>query len=227
MNTHDRIGRPSRALRPGLALALGALAAVACGEQDATTVTGAGPTPAFDVVTDRSAFDIARARTEAGLDLTPSGAEVVRLEFGAELDGLPTRATVDVVASWEQAGGIQSQPFVVSIPAGCFMSNRDGLHVEDFRACGVTAALGEELSSLIEFDARLVANGDGTARFELEALVVPPEPVFPPEPVASALLGTLGGAVVELMIGAESAGAPPLGIETVSFNPQPEPPPSG
>lgn len=57
----------------------------------------------------------------------------------------------------------------------------------------------------------------GTARFDLMALLVPPEPILP------VLLGTLGGAVIdELSISSESARALPLGIEAVSgISPQP------
>lgn len=214
MRTRERTGFPSRALRPGLALALGAAAVVACGEHDATTVTGAGPGPATDVHTNQNGFEIAEARTTAEIELTSSRTDVVKLGFEAELDELATRTAADVVATWEQAGQADPTPFVVTIPEECWVPNA-GFHVEDFRDCGVTVMLGEEVCVLMEFEARLVANSDGTARFELIALFVPEEPVVPSEPIAAALLGTVGGAVVEVMIGAEMASAPPREIETV------------
>lgn len=217
MNVNHPTGRTSRALRPGVVLLLAAAVAVACESEEATTGPGTVPAPSSDVVTTEAGFGVAGARTEAEIGLTRSGAEAVQVEFEAMLEEVPELAGADVVATWEQAGGISPQPFVVSIPAGCLMSNAVGLHVEDFRTCGVTAALGEERVSLMEFDARLVADRDGTGRLELEALMG-----ISPTPFAPQLLGTLGGGVVELAIGAESAGVPPLGIETVSgIDPQP------
>lgn len=204
---------------PGSALAVMlAWGAGAC--TDADTPAFPPPTVSSDAATgvasDQNAFRIAEARTEAGIGVMSSGARAVELEFGAVLNEAFTRTPEDVVATWEQAGGIDPEPFMVTIPAGCWTSNQVGLHAGDARTCGARVALGEDAMSLMRFEARLVVDGEGAARFEMTALLVPPEPALP------VLLGRLGGAVVELAIGSGSAAALPLGIETVSgIDPQP------
>lgn len=209
MNAHPRTRFRTRA-RPALALLLGAVVAAGCEDDDAVTSPEAPPGPRA-VITDGSSFEITGATTEAEHGLTAAGAEAVRVELAADLDCDPGAAGQDAVTTWEQAGGVTPEPFVFAIPAECQVPNRAGFHVEDFRACGVSATYGEERLTLLEFDARFTPMTDGSARWDLEAVVVPPGPIVPAE-----LLGALGGAVLELSFGGASAGAPPLGAETVS-----------
>jgi len=178
--------------------------------QSAAIVSVAGLLAVFGQVPAASAFDVSRVKTEVEVVDPSPAAPVLRLELAAELDRLPAVARADVVATWEQAGGVEPNPLVVSIPAECLAPNRSGFHVESFRACGVSMSLGGRLVPLMDFAARLITRSDGTALFDLGALFG-----GTPDDSAPALLGVLGGAVVELAIGAESSSAPPLSAETV------------
>ncbi|HSM05628.1 MAG TPA: hypothetical protein VK858_13520 [Longimicrobiales bacterium] len=190
-------------------VAVAALAA--CGTDDRPTGP-ADPDAGFGLVSDRAQLALASARTDARADVDGEHG-VVQMRLRAELGSVPDLAGQDVIATWEQAGGIEPQPFVVAMPAGCFARNERGYRVRDFEACGVRATLGGEAVPLLEFDA---------------AMGIEPQPFTPvlriraamgiePQPFAAApLLGTLAGSDFELAVGASRAGLPTQGIESVS-----------
>ena len=147
----------------------------------------------------------------------------VAVEVGSRFevtpDRLPSLLESDLVATWQRAGGIDPTPFRVLIPAGCFVTERERLHVRG-TSCGVQVSLEGRLLEVETF----------------AAVAVPPEPVMPGDPLrlrirlaivgdasrASELLSTLGGAEVSLTIGRESADALPKRINAVSgINPTP------
>jgi hypothetical protein len=210
----------TRILPAAAIVAAGALAAAGSGPS-ASTATGSG-------------FQISRAKTDARIQASASGADLVQLALLAELvtrGGLDV--TDDMVVTWQEVGGVEPEPFRVLIPAGCFMNRRGhGFFVEDFRTCGVelsisSAPRGLLLLEIVDFRARLVRSDDRTWRFNIVASFVPPDPVIPPDPIvpitpARAFLGLVGGAALQFAIGTESAAAPPLRMETVSgVEPQP------
>lgn len=212
------MNRRTRTIPCAAFAAMLAWGAGACSDADtpASPQQTAWSEAATAVVYDEGAFEIAEALTDARTGVMRSGDRAVALEFRAELNEVFTREAADVVATWERAGGIQPEPFMVTIPEGCWMPGQVGFQVEDVRSCGARVTLGGDAVSVMRFEARLVADGGGAARFDLTALLFPPEPILP------VLLGTLGGAVVELAIGSGRAGALPLGVETVSgVDPQP------
>jgi len=178
--------------------------------QNTAMVLAAGLLAAFGQVAAVGGFEISRAKTEAAIVDPAAAGPVLQMELTAELVRIPALARADVVATWEQAGGVEPTPFLVAIPAECWVPNRAGFHVEDFRACGVSVELDRRLVPLMDFEARLLTRGDGTALFDLGALFS-----TTPDDGAPEVLGALGGAVVELAIGAESSAAPPLSVETV------------
>jgi hypothetical protein len=181
-----------------------------------------------------SGFEIPRTKTEAVIQTSTSGDEIVQLTFVAELvnEGGPD-VSDDVVVTWQEVGGIEPTPFRILIPAGCFRDRRGrGFYVDDFRACGVelsvaSSARGLALLEIVDFQARLLHRDDGASRFDIVTSVIPPDPVVPPDPIVPpspgrAFLGIVGGAAVEIAIGSESSAAAPLRIETVSgVEPQP------
>lgn len=130
-----------------------------------------------------------------------------------ELEREPLLSRDDVIVSWQRAGGVSPQPFRIAIPAGCFVEQGGVFRVRG-TGCGVTVTLDGSRISVADFAAR----------------VVPPEPIFPPEPIrlrirlevplSSAdtleLLGTLGGATVVVDVGAERGTAPPKRIDSLS-----------
>ena len=134
-----------------------------------------------------------------------------RFEFMTER--LPDLQESNIVATWQRAGGVQPTPFRILIPAGCFVSQRDRLHV-DGTSCGVQISLDGEMLEVDGFFAR----------------AYPPEPVNPGDPLrlgirlsleadaarSGSLLSTLGGAEVSIVIGRESAVATPKNIDAVS-----------
>jgi len=165
-------------------------------------------------------FEVLRSITEARI-LPPSpNTPVIQLDFRARLSrDIANPAGADVVVTWQKFGGIQPQPFIISIPVGCFVANR-GLHVEDFRTCGVrmTVDLGRGPIALLisEFDASFLRRRDGTVRFVMKVGVQPPDDTAP------AILGALGGAAVEIVIGEGAGISLPGAIETVGgVAPQP------
>lgn len=181
-----------------------------------------------------SAFEIARAKTQARVDTSASGAEIVRLTFVAELVNERSPAVPDdVVVGWQEVGGIEPTPFRILIPAGCFMDRRGrGFYVSDFSFCGVQMSVGSSargfaLLEIVDFQARIVRDSDGTSRFDIVTRFVPPDPIIPPDPIVPpdpvrAFLGIVGGAAVEIAIGSESSAVAPLRTETVS-GVEPEP----
>ncbi|MEW5977727.1 MAG: hypothetical protein AB1898_18190 [Acidobacteriota bacterium] len=163
-------------------------------------------------------FDIRRAKTEAEIGLDTAGAQAVQLHFRAELtnNSFPDLARQRVVVGWQNAGGIDPQPFRVLIPAGCFVPNA-GFHVEDFRGCGVQMMFGRTVVNITEFEARFVVRTDGNARFALEATFGAVSGIDP-----TPFLGPLGGSATQIVIGSESSAVPPSRAETVSgIDPQP------
>ena len=159
-------------------------------------------------------FEVDRTRTNA--EIVPPGPiePVIQLNFRAWLFNAGFVGLDDIVITWERVGGVEPQPFQVLIPAGCFVRNR-GFHVEDFQDCGVRMTFGDGILPILEFASRLVQRTDGSARFAVRASFVGRDQ-------AHAILGTLGGAVVEIDISSEARKSPPLRIETVS-GVEPEP----
>lgn len=94
--------------------------------QSATIVLVAALLVAFGPVPVASAFDISRATTETEVVDPAAEDPVLQMELEAELDRIPALARADVVATWEQAGGVSPVPFVVTTPAECFVPNRTG-----------------------------------------------------------------------------------------------------
>jgi len=180
-------------------------------------IRAAGLLAAFVLVTAASGLEIRRSRTEASIVQRPTGAQFIRVNFTAELtnNAIPNVTREKVEAGWQQVGGIEPQPFRILIPAACFVANR-GFHVENFRCCGVQIVFGRSGALFItDFEARLVARDDGTHRFDVEASVVPPDPIH-------AVLGAVGGAAVHIAIGTEVARSLPVSAATVSgADPQP------
>jgi hypothetical protein len=171
-------------------------------------------------------FEISRSRTRAEILMDASGAPVIHLAFRAELINNPPDPCHppdpcrDVAIGWE-VGGIE--PCIkVLIPAGCFVTRRDGFRVVDFRGCGVQMTFGSNASDpmplfIMDFEARFEPRAGGTAILGVETNFQPLDPVQPPT-----ILGALGGAAVQIMIGTEMAVAPPRGVETVAgVDPEP------
>lgn len=156
-------------------------------------------------------FEVDRTRTNAEI-VPPSPIEpVIQLNFRAWLFNASFVGLDDIVITWEQAGGVTPEPFRtfrVLIPAGCFVRNR-GFHVEDFEDCGVQMTFGDGLLLIREFASRLVQRTDGSARLTVRAS-------FMSRDQAHAILGALGGAVVEIDINSEPRKSPPLRIKTVT-----------
>ena len=161
-----------------------------------------------------------RAKTDAGIVISPAGAPLVQLNFTAELTKVPEFTKANVEFGWGTVGGIQPEPFRVFIPAGCFVATRRGFHVDDFRACGVQIAFVSDARSpgfltITDFDARIVPSADGPYRVDIVAR-------FIGAGREHSILGALGGAPVRIAIGGESAISPPLRVVTVSgVDPQP------
>ena len=84
----------------------------------------------------------------------------IRPTFRARLTGGTIAFDEDVLIGWEEVGGIEPVPFKILIPAGCFISSRGGVVVDDFLACSVriTAELARGPTDLTirEFEARAV-----------------------------------------------------------------------
>jgi hypothetical protein len=159
-------------------------------------------------------FEVLRTRTQADLLASDPGADgpVIQLNFTAELSGRPPDLLSSaMVTNWQDAGGIEPTPFQVHIPAGCFVQDR-GFQVEDFRGCGVALRFRDQDLPIVEFRARLVRLRDGTARFDLRALVGgnPPDDGAP-------ILSALGGAEVTITVGSDAAPpSPPFSIDSLS-----------
>jgi hypothetical protein len=180
-------------------------------------IRAAGLLAAFGLVATASAFEIGRTRTAVAILQLATGARVVRLNLAAELSNnrIPDVTRQRVEVGWQQVGGVDPEPFRILIPAGCFVGAR-GFRVEDFRRCGVQIVFGRSGALFItDFEARLVARDDGTYRLDMEASVIPPDPIH-------AVLGAVGGAAVQIAIGTESARSLPVSAATVSgVEPQP------
>lgn len=161
------------------------------------------------------------SRTTAGI--LESDGRTARTQVDAvllvELQQDPILSRDDVVVTWQREGGVSPTPFRIAIPAGCFVETRNGFRVMD-TGCGV----------------RITLNGTRLATDVFAARLVPPEPIFPPEPVklrirlelaqtvpgAAELLATLGGATVIVQIGAERGVSPASEIQSKSgISPQP------
>ena len=163
-------------------------------------------------------FDIRGTKTEAQILLRSSIAPVILLNFKAQLSNdIGDLTSTDVLATWQNVGGVSPVPFKVLIPAGCFVANRGfpnrGFHVGDFRSCGVQMTfdlgLGPTALSIRDFEARVIPRRDGTLRFDMETS-------FMDNGQEAAVLGALGGAAVEIVIGSEMGTSLPTGIESVS-----------
>ena len=158
-------------------------------------------------------FDIRGTKTEAQILLRSSIAPVILLNFKAQLSNdIGDLTSTDVLATWQNVGGISPVPFKVLIPAGCFVTRR-GFHVGDFRSCGVQMTLdlgrGPTALSIRDFEARVIPRRDGTLRFDMETS-------FMDNGQEAAILGALGGAAVEIVIGSEMGTSLPTGIKSVS-----------
>jgi hypothetical protein len=186
-----------------------------------------GVVVASGLVTSASGFEIARTKTAAAVQTSPSGTRAIQLSFSADLvnEGGPNFSE-DVFVGWQEAGGIDPVPFRVLIPEGCFIPTRRGFRMEDFKECGVqltsgSSARGVTQLEIVDFDAKVARRDDGITRFDLMTSfippdpIVPPDPIFPPDPV-HAFLGIVGGAAVQIVVGSEMSASPPLRTETVS-----------
>ena len=159
------------------------------------------------------AFDVHRSITEARILRATATASVIQLDFKAQLSrDIANPVGSDVVVTWEQVGGVSPVPYKITIPVGCFVADRV-LHVDDFRLCGVrmTVDLGRGPMALLirEFEARFIRRRDGTVRFDVETS-------FMDNGQEAAILGVLGGAAVEMVIGDGVGSSLPSSIETVS-----------
>jgi hypothetical protein len=173
---------------------------------------------AASLVPSALALDLGRTKTEIGIVESAVGApNFLQLSFRAEIGPeIPDLRRDDVVAGWQEVGGIQPEPFRVLIPAGCFVSRRDSYFVEDFRTCGVQIVLGSAREyvtlTILDFDARVAARSDGSYRFDIMTDFYPPDAIIPPD----AIVGALGGAGVRIGMGGQSAAAKAVRAATVS-----------
>ena len=187
-----------------------------------------------------TAFELTRAETEAEVLQDAAGDRYVRLGFRADLlSAVPPEPVFppepilqdDVAVGWGEVGGIDPEPFIVLIPAGCFV-DRGGFRVEDFAGCGVEVsfddAAGTAFPALVEFAARIQQRGNGTARMDMEMVFAEPTGrATPPIPaIMAALGGTPAGVAVTTDTGVMGAAAPVLKTEALSgIEPQPFFPP--
>ncbi len=180
------------------------------------SIASAAAMTAALLVTQAWGLEVVRTKTEAELVFPPEPvAPAIQLDFRAELAdaGSEDPTMSDVIVSWKRVGGIEPTPFNVLVPMECFVSN-EVYRVDDFRACGVELTFdpdgrGAIALSVMEFNAKLVPQRDGTARFKVETR-------FTTDGHGSAILSTLGGAAVEIAIGSAAPLSLPLGIEAVS-----------
>lgn len=160
-------------------------------------------------------FEVPRSVTEARIVAQSAATDLIQLNFKAQLSGDVADLTgADVVVNWESFGGIA--PCIrVTIPVGCFAA--DG-GVGDFMACGVQMtvdlARGPMALSISEFAAGFVRRRDGTVRFDIETRFMDAE-----QAPAPAILGVLGGAAVEIAIGAGTGTALPFDVNTKGVTP--------
>jgi hypothetical protein len=160
-------------------------------------------------------FDVPRSITEARIVAQGAAPDLIQLNFKAQLSGVVANPTeADVVVTWENVGGIT--PCIrVLIPVGCF--DADG-GVGDFTACGVQMTVdfdrGPIAVSITEFAAGFVRRRNGTVRFDMNVVGA-----NPPDDQAPAMLGILGGAAVEIAIGAGMGTSLPFSIQTMGANP--------
>jgi len=187
-----------------------------------TICPAAGFLVAIALAAPAQAFDVARAETEAEI-LVSAETRNLFIQFAVQADLAAVTpepifpeqiGEVDVLVGWEEVGGIDPTPFEVLIPAGCFVLSR-GYEVQN-PACGVQMTFYPDgrtpvSLSVAEFEARIIVTGERaeTARFTMEALVT--DDVLLP-----AVMGTLGGAPLEIAVGTAMGMAPILKTEAVS-----------
>jgi hypothetical protein len=143
-----------------------------------------------------------QSRTTAGVIETNGRTMLTQVDavILVALEQAPILSRDDVVVTWRREGGIEPQPFRVSIPSGCFVEARDRFRVDGTR-CGVRIILDHARLSTDVFAARLVPPDSDMVddpyrlRIRLEL----------PQRADSAeqLLSTLGGATVFVQIGTE------------------------
>lgn len=175
---------------------------------------------AAGLTTTASALDAGPTRTAAAIVKSPKGAPALELNFAAELkNGVPNVTQSGIVLGWGTVGGIQPEPFRISVPASCFSGKRN-LYVDEFKGCGVQIVFGANTRqprflSISDFAARLLPLTDGTYRFDLLARVTDTE-------LVPAVLEALGGSAVVIAIGRETTISRPTRAETVAgVEPQP------
>jgi hypothetical protein len=178
-------------------------------------------------------FEISRSRTRVEVMNSAAGARLMHLNFRADFPpdpGFPPDPTrVAVAIGWQEVGGVEPEPFIIQIPAGCFVPVRDGFRVRDFRTCGVQATFGTDASGaprlvpILAYDARFLQGVDGGHQITQEAsLSSPTAGGVGGEDVTPFFLGALGGAAVQIMIGPERAEARPRVVVTVAgIEPEP------
>ena len=165
------------------------------------------------LVTPAWGLDVLETKTEARIHPLDPTTTVIELNFKAHLmnNGFSDLPFVDVVLESQKPGGIDPQPFRILIPADCFMLNRV-FRVDDFRSCRVQMTYdlgrGPIAVSIMDFEARLTPQSDGSANFAVETRFTD----LGQEP---AILGALGGAAVEIAIGVELGTALPNAVETL------------
>ena len=169
-----------------------------------------------------TAFEIARAKTEAKLLEDAAGDLVIRLSLSATLlvppDPIvppePVSPDDDVVLGWGGIGGHPPEPGLeLRIPAGCFVENR-GFHAEG-PSCGiVTFDLAR--MTVDAFEARIVPGDEGrTAHLSMEVEFTDPGDA------EHAILAALAGTDLAVAIGGTMAMIMPAEVETLAVPPEP------
>ena len=172
------------------------------------------------------AFELTNAKTSAAWAVPPEPIKpYIDLTFSAELVRLSS-ADGDLVVTWEDAGGVEPQPFKIVIPAECFVREAGSLQVRNFRACGVEALLtsvrGDIISLPVYAFSTVMTQRRDYGRLSMSAAIGVDDRTGD---LTSVILAVIGGAEQEVAIGSESASLLPNDISVLGFNPQPEPPP--
>lgn len=173
-----------------------------------------------------AAIELTRAETSAARVNPPEPVRpYLELAFNAEINRLAETGG-ELVVSWEDAGGIDPTPFLLRIPAECFVRGGGSLLVRNHRACGVTAELtgpSGQVAMLPVFAlSAVLTEVRGFGRLAVSAAI---GVELRDGDLTSVLLGSIGGARQTVIIGDDSGSLVPNDLTVLGFNPQPEPPP--
>ncbi len=172
------------------------------------------------------AIELMRAETSAARVNPPEPVRpYLELAFNAEIDRL-VETGGDLVVSWEEVGGIDPTPFLLRVPADCFVRGGGSLLVQNHRTCGVTAELtgrsGQVAVLPVFAFSAVLTEVRGYGRLAISAAIGIESRIGD---LTGVLLTTIGGAEQTVIIGEDSGSLVPNELTVLGFNPQPEPPP--